>query len=276
VLELLDAKVEVLTLMHKTDEAVQTCNHILEIDSRHANAYIALATIYQMKAAGEGKDYATIIVELLQKLEKIEPEKVSYYVLAGALEDKGDVDEALRIYQKAILQEQNNDNSSFLESIYSSIAKILTKQKKYPEAIAAYTTAIEYSIKEFGDDSFCFETYAFMRALYALMGDFRNTNEMEGKFSAAEKLHTKKSPAFHDEKLASMYKSLNKLGVQERATTSKFYDLVLLELKIQNQNQDIWNTEVEKVIDSVLADVEYDKDTRAIEKMRLINRIRTK
>jgi tetratricopeptide (TPR) repeat protein len=274
--ELLDAKAEILNLLNKTDEAIRIYNKILEIDKNYANAYVALATIYQAKEIEENKNYSSVIVELLKKLENIKPEKVSYYVLAGALKNKGDFEEALQCYEKAI--EQKKDDNYFLEDIYSDIAKILTKQKKYPEAIEAYDNAIKCSIKEYGNDSYCSEIYAFKREIYELMGDSENVKEMDRKFSAAEKLYVEKAKSSqdecYDEKLANIHKKLEKLGEQEHAVTDNLYNLVLLTLEERYPSQDLPDRKIDEVIDGILEEVEYDKDIRAIEKARLVKRIK--
>lgn len=275
-LELLDAKAEVLNLMGQENKAVDIYNTILGIDENYINAYIALSTIYQGMGIKEQKSFSEKIVNLLRKAEKIDSSKVSFYVLASALKDMGNFEAALKYYDKAISQER--DDNFFLENIYSDIAKILTKQKKYSEAIEAYDNAIKYSIKEYGDDNRCSEIYAFKRELYGLIGDSKNIKEMDRKFSIAEKLYTEKSrfsqEEYHDKKLAKIHKGLEKLGEQERAATDNLYNLVLLTLEEQHPNQNITDEKIEKVIDSVLEHVEYDKDIRAIEKARLVKRVK--
>ena len=262
--------------MGQENKAVNIYNKIISIDENYINAYIALSTIYQEMGVKEQKSFSEKIVNLLRKAEKIDSSKVSFYVLASALKDMGNFEEALKYYDKAISQER--DDNFFSENIYSDIAKILTKQKKYPEAIEAYDNAIRYSIKEYGNDSHCSEIYAFKREIYKLTGDSKNIKEMDRKFSIAEKLYTEKSrfsqEEYHDEKLAKIHKGLEKLGEEERAVTDNLYNLVLLTLEEQHPSQNITDEKIEKVIDSVLEDVEYDKDIRAIEKARLVKRVK--
>ena len=273
-LELLDVKAEVLNLMGQENKAVDIYNKILSIDENYINAYIDLSTVYQVKGIKEQKSYSERIVNLLRKAEKIDSSKISFYVFASALKDVGNLEEALKYYDKAISQEK--DDNYFLENIYSDIAKIFTEQKRYQEAIEAYDNAIKQSIKKYGDDSRCSETYAFKREIYELIGNAENIKEMDRKFSEAERLYIEKSESiheeYHDEKLANINKSLEKLGEQEKTLTDDLYKIILLAIEDRYLGKMPALEKFEGVVDEVLDEVEYDKDIRAIEKAHLIKR----
>ena len=105
-MELLDVKAEVLNLMGQENKAVDIYNKILSIDENYINAYIDLSTVYQVKGIKEQKSYSERIVNLLRKAEKIDSSKISFYVFASALKDMGNLEEALKYYDKAISQEK--------------------------------------------------------------------------------------------------------------------------------------------------------------------------
>lgn len=274
-LELLDAKAEVLNLMGQENKAVDIYNKILTTDENYINAYIALSTIYQGKEIKEQKSFSEKIVNLLRKAEKINSSKISFYVLAGALKDKGDFDEALRYYKKAVKQEQKDNY--FLENIYTNIAKIFVEQKKYEDAIDAYDKAIEYSTEKYGDDSHCSEIYAFKRDIYERIENLQKAKEMDKKFVSAEKKYADSkefsTQEYRDERLGKIHKSLEKLGEQEQETTNDLSRLVSLTIEDRHQGEEISYKKLGEIIDDVLEEIGYDKEIRAIEKTRLISRL---
>ena len=272
-LELLDSKAEVLNLMCRPDEAIEIYERILDKDKNYVNAYVALATIYQSKEIEKDRKYSKKIVDLYKALENVNSDRVSHYVLGDALENEGDLEEALLHYKKAIDQEKGDNY--FLENIYTKMAKIFTEQKKFIDAIRAYDIAIQCSVAEHGDDSHCSEIYAFKRDIYERMKDWQKAKEMGRMFAVAERLYSERSKfpekEYHDNRLTNIYKDLEELGKKEQETSDDLCRLVLLMIEDHYQDQKISYEKLGKIIDGVLEEVEYDEKTRVIEKARLIN-----
>lgn len=150
-------------------------------------------------------------------------------------------------------------------------------QKEPFSEVSAYDRAIQCSIAEYGDDSHCSEIYAFKRDIYERIKDWKNAKEMGNKFASAKKTYdeTKEfsQKEYQDERLEKIHKGLERLGEQERKTSDELSSIVLLTIKDKYQGQDISYEKIGKIIDDILEEVDYDKDTRPIEKALLINRV---
>ncbi len=276
-LELLDVKAEILNLMNRTDEAISIYQKILSIDSEYINAYIALSNLYLAEEIKKEKDYSKIIVDLLKKAEQINPDEISYYVLAGALKDNGQLDEAIKYYRKALKQEKGDNY--FLENIWVEFGRIYTEQKKYTLSLDAYDNAIHFSAKENGDDSHCSEVYVAKREIYSILGNENKVREMDEQFASAENKYKERPPHIYRGKIGKKFQDisihLQKLGKQDEERRQQLFEAISPYVKEafpgnMPSHKDLW-----EIIDFALDELDHDgtlfnKEERALEKAHLV------
>jgi len=273
-LELLDVKAEILNLMNRTDEAISIYQKILNIDSEYINAYIALSNLYLAEEIKKEKDYSKIIVDLLKKAAQINPDEISCYVLAGALKDSGQLDEATKYYKKALKQEKGDNY--FLENIWVEFGKIYTEQKKYTLSLDAYDNAIHFSVKENGDDSHCSEVYVAKREIYSILGDEDKVRTMDEQFASAENKY-KKRPlrVYQEKKLQGIANRLQEISRQDEKRRQQLFEVISSHIKQVYPDNIPSNKELGEIIDFALGELDYDgtlfnKEERALEKAHLV------
>lgn len=273
-LKLLDVKAEILNLMDKTEEAIFIYKKIIQIDNSYLNAYIALSNLYLMREFEEEKNYSPLIIDVLKRAEQINPEEISYYVLASALKDDGQLGEAIKYYKKALKQEKGHN--SFLEEIWVEIGRIYTEQKKYTLSIDAYDNAIHFSVKEEGDDSHCSEVYVAKREIYSILGDEDKVRIMDEQFASAENKYKKRySRVYREKKLQGITNSLQEIEKQNEKRRQQLFEVISQYIKeIYPDNVPNYR-EFEDIIDFSLDELDHDgtlfnKEERALEKAHLI------
>ena len=79
-------------------------------------------------------------MEALETTAKLAPtDAKTFYLLGRFYEAAGDIDTALKHYQKALFLKSNDDYSAF------AIGKIYFDQKKYAEAKTYFETVLKYA-----------------------------------------------------------------------------------------------------------------------------------
>jgi len=274
--KLLDVKAEILNLMDRIEEAISIYENIIQIDNSYINAYIALSNLYLAKEIKEDKNYSALIVGILKRAEQINPDEISYYVLAGALKDNGQLDEAIKYYRKA-LKQKKGDNY-FLENIWVEFGRIYTEQKKYTLSLDAYDNAIHFSVKENGDDSHCSEVYVAKREIYSILGSENKVREMDEQFASAENKYKERPPHIYHGKIGKKFQDisnrLQKLGKQDEERRQQLFEAISPYIKEAFPDNMPSHKDLGEIIDFALDELDYDgtlfnKEERALEKAHL-------
>jgi len=227
-----------------------------------------------MREFEEEKNYSPLIIDVLKRAEQINPEEIPYYVLASALKDDGQLDEAIKYYKKALKQEKGRN--SFLEEIWVEIGRIYTEQKKYTLSIDAYDNAIHFSVKEEGDDSHCSEVYVAKREIYSILGDEDKVRIMDEQFASAENKYKKRySHVYREKKLQGIANSLQEIEKQNEKRRQQLFKVISQYIKEIYPDNIPNYREFEDIIDFSLDELDHDgtifnKEERALEKAHLI------
>lgn len=270
------------------DEAIKIYEKIIEKDENSTEAYCGIISVLIGKEVNLSENHSKELINLYEKLEKLDVNKIDDLLFARALDEDGQYDRALKYYNIA---KDDKDYDFLLTDIYRDIGDIFSRQKEYVKAIKSYDKVIEISIDENGDDSYIVNIYALQRELYKKIADSSMVLEMERKFEKAEKLQkgtekdkedlnnelrVKLSKASSEEDITELLDSFDELEQIDADEHERLYQIVLETINLSHNEEKISIGELEEIIETILSDVDYDNEEEEaiVKKLQLLIRVK--